>query len=427
MNRDHSKALFERSRRMIPGGVNSPVRAFKAVGGDPLFISRAANARIVDADGNEFIDYVGSWGPLLFGHAPEFVVESVREAAQRGTSYGAPTAAEAELAGLVIELVPSMEMVRFVSSGSEATSAAIRLARGFTGRSRIIKCAGCYHGSVDALLVKAGSGIATLGVPETAGVPASVAAETIVVEYNSVEQLEAAFRQYPDSIAAFIVEPVAGNMGLVAPSDGYLQAVRELTLRHGALLIFDEVISGFRMAAGGAQEYYGVQPDLTCLGKVIGGGLPVGAYGGRKDIMDKLAPTGPVYQAGTLSGNPLAMSAGIAMLREIKRQGPALYAGLDVMGAQLQRGIERILRNASIPAVCSRSGSLFTLFFTPEPVTDYPTARRSDTQAFARFFSTMLEQGIYLPPSQFECWFISAIHTAEDIERTVAAARRALS
>lgn len=419
---ERSHALFERAQEVIPGGVNSPVRAFRGVGGTPRFIRSGKGARITDADGNEYTDFVGSWGPLLFGHAPDFVIEAVEEAAHGGTSFGAPTEREVLMAELVAELVPSIEMVRFVSSGSEATAAAIRLARGVTGRSKILKCAGCYHGSVDALLVTSGSGVATLGIPDTAGVPSSVAAETIVVEYNDLEGIETAFSRHGQEIAAFMLEPVAGNMGLVPPEPGYLEAAREMTSAHGALLIFDEVITGFRLAPGGAQSRYGVLPDLTCLGKVIGGGLPVGAYGGPADLMRQLAPLGPVYQAGTLSGNPLAMAAGLAVLREIRRRGRELYSMLDELGAQLAAGLRRAVLDAGIPAQVQQIGSLFTIFFAGQPIRDYPGAKRCDTAAFSRFFHGMLQRGIYLAPSQFECGFISAAHTEKDIGAAVSAA-----
>lgn len=421
-----SKTLLDKASEVIPGGVNSPVRAFKGVGGTPPFVSRAKASHLWDEDGNEYVDYVGSWGPMLFGHAPQFVVEALQEAVTRGTSYGAPTEAEIDLAELVVSLVPSIEMVRFVSSGSEATASAIRLARGATGRPKILKCAGCYHGSVDSLLVTAGSGVATLGIPETAGVPKSIAGETLVVEYNDFAGLEAAFEKHGSQIAAFILEPVAGNMGLVPPAPGYLQHARELTSRHGALLIFDEVISGFRLAAGGAQELYGVMPDLTCLGKIIGGGLPVGAYGASKDLMRKLAPVGPVYQAGTLSGNPLAMAAGAATLRQIQSRRKTLYKELDQKGQRIADGLKNRFAQAGIPVQLHRLGSLFTAFFTKDPVTDYPSAKKSNTAQFGRFFHAMLDRGIYLAPSQFECGFLSAAHTEEDITQTLQAAKEAL-
>jgi glutamate-1-semialdehyde 2,1-aminomutase len=425
MNRACSDALFTRASEVIPGAVNSPVRAFKAVGGKPLFIRNGKGSRVTDCDGNEYVDYVGSWGPLLFGHAPQFVTEAVISAVERGSSFGAPTEAEVEMAELVRELVPSIEKIRFVSSGSEATSSAVRLARGFTGRTKIVKCAGCYHGSVDALLVTAGSGVATLGIPETAGVPASVAAETIVIEYNSFEQLKSAFERFGQQIACFILEPVAGNMGLVPPADGYLALARELTQKHGALLIFDEVISGFRIAAGGAQEVYGVLPDLTCLGKIIGGGFPVGAYGGKQDIMDKLAPVGPVYQAGTLSGNPVAMAAGLAMLNEIKRRGNALYQQLQENTCRLAESLAAIFKSRGKSVSLNQAGSLFTLFFTDKDVQNYSDAKSSDAGTFGRYFNAMLERGIYLPPSQYECCFVSAGHSGDDFAATLESAEKA--
>ena len=423
---EKSNALFERSKKLIPGGVNSPVRAFKSVGGVPPFIARGNGAVVTDVDGRDYIDYVASYGPLLFGHAPPFIVDALQKAAVNGTSYGAPTEWELELAELVTELVPSIEMVRFVNSGSEATTSALRLARGATKRSKIVKCAGCFHGSVDALLVSAGSGVATLGIPETAGVPESLAAETIVVEYNSIPELHAAFEKFGDEIAAFIVEPLAGNMGLVPSAPGYLHAAREVTRKQGALLIFDEVISGFRVAAGGAQELYGIQPDLTCLGKIVGGGVPCGAYGGSRSLMENLAPIGPVYQAGTLSGNPLAMSAGIAMLREIRRRGSELYVSLETAAATLAEGITKAFAAADVPVQVQRVGSLLTPFFSGEPVTNYIEARKCDTNLFRAYFHAMLNEGIYLAPSQYECAFVSTAHSERQIELTVAAATRAI-
>lgn len=383
-NRARSRELHQHASKLIPGGVNSPVRAFKSVGGDPPFITHGSGARIFDSDGNEYVDYVGSWGPLLFGHAPAFVVAAINEAASKGTSFGAPTELEVRMAELVTQLLPSMEMVRFVSSGSEATSAAIRLARGVTGRSKILKCAGCYHGSVDSLLVTAGSGVATLGIPDTAGVPPVLAAETVVVEYNDGAGLQAAFEKFGEQIAGFILEPVAGNMGLVLPEEGYLRLARDLATRYGSVLVFDEVISGFRVAAGGAQQLYGVIPDLTCLGKIIGGGLPVGAYGGRRDLMEQLAPLGPVYQAGTLSGNPLAMSAGIAVLSEIIRRGESLYRELDERCSRLCDGLAGVFSRAGIEHTPHRLASLFTMFFASGPIRNYIDARRSDTVSTLR-------------------------------------------
>ena len=419
MNHTKSEALFRRAQELIPGGVNSPVRAFRSVGGNPLFLARGEGSHVIDADGNRFIDYVGSWGPLLLGHRHPEILEALERALSIGTSFGAPTEAEVELAEAICDAVPSIEMVRLVNSGTEATMSAIRLARGFTGRDLTVKFEGCYHGHVDSLLVKAGSGVATLGLPDTAGVPRSFSDTTIALPYNAAGALEEAFRAHGERIAAVIVEPVVGNMGCVPPAAGFLEALRELTSRHGALLIFDEVMTGFRVAFGGAQQRYGIRPDLTTLGKVIGGGLPVGAYGGRKDIMKHVAPVGPVYQAGTLSGNPLAVAAGLAMLRHLKRH-PEVYDRLETRAAALC---------ASAPAgiTVNRVGSMFTFFFTDGPVTDYESAKRSDTARFGRFFRAMLERGVYLPPSQFEAAFVSAAHTEDDIRQTIAAAREAFN
>ncbi|HME80719.1 MAG TPA: glutamate-1-semialdehyde 2,1-aminomutase [Candidatus Eremiobacteraceae bacterium] len=423
MNVKRSQALYEAASRVIPGGVNSPVRAFRSVGGTPLFIARGEGSRIFDADGHEFIDYVGSWGPLIFGHAFPPVVAAIERAARMGTSFGASTALEIELAELIVEAMPSVEQVRFVNSGTEACMSALRLARAFTRRDKIVKCSGCYHGHADSMLVSAGSGALTLGVPDSPGVPAAVAADTIVVPYNHPIALEKAFDDAED-IAAVIVEPVAGNMGVVAPLPGFLGAARDLTTRHGALLIFDEVMTGFRVGYGGAQARYDIQPDLTCLGKIIGGGLPVGAFGGRADIMQHLAPAGDVYQAGTLSGNPLAMSAGIAQLRALK--GSDVYDRLESSGVALEAGLTRTLSERGVAARIARVGSMWTLFFTRDPVVDLDSAKLSDTAAYARFFHAMLERGIYLPPSQFEAAFISLAHSKADIEQTVAAARESL-
>jgi glutamate-1-semialdehyde 2,1-aminomutase len=423
MNLKRSQALYEAASRVIPGGVNSPVRAFRAVGGTPLFIARGEGSRVFDADGHEFIDYVGSWGPLIFGHAFPPVVAAIQRAARMGTSFGASTAVEVELAELVVEAVPSIEQVRFVNSGTEACMSALRLARAFTRREKIVKCAGCYHGHADGMLVAAGSGALTLGVPDSPGVSAAQAADTIVVPYNHPAALERAFEEHED-IAAVIVEPVAGNMGVVAPLPGFLGAARDLTTRHGALLIFDEVMSGFRVAYGGAQARYDIQPDLTCLGKIIGGGLPVGAFGGRADIMQRLAPAGDVYQAGTLSGNPLAMAAGIAHVRALKDSN--VYERLESSGAALEQGLTRSLAESGVAARIARVGSMWTLFFARDPVVDLDSAKLSDAAAYARFFHAMLERGIYLPPSQFEAAFISLAHSKADIEQTVAAARESL-
>jgi len=414
-----SEELFARALKHIPGGVNSPVRAFRSVGGKPLFIARGQGSRIWDADGREYIDYVGSWGPLLFGHRPPEVLEALEAVLGVGTSFGAPTEREVELAELICKLVPSVEKVRLVNSGTEATMAAIRLARAFAGRERIVKFDGCYHGHGDSLLVKAGSGVATLGLPDSPGVPKGLAELTTVLPFNDIEALEKEFAVRGSEVACVIVEPIVGNMGCVPPVPGYLEAMREITMRHGALLIFDEVMTGFRVAAGGAQQLYGIIPDLTTLGKVIGGGLPVGAYGGRAEIMDRVAPSGPVYQAGTLSGNPLAVAAGLATLRRIQSENP--YPKLEALAARLESGL-------SLPNVrINRVGSMFTVFFTARTVIDFATAKMCDTQGFGSYFRSMLEQGIYLAPSQFEAAFISAAHTVEDIDETVRAARNTFS
>ncbi len=415
MQHKKSESLFACAQKLIPGGVNSPVRAFRGVGGTPLFIERGEGSRIYDVDGNEYIDYVGSWGPLILGHRFPPVIDALRQVLEIGTSFGAPTEREVELAELIRECVPSVEMVRLVNSGTEATMSALRVARGFTGRDLVVKFEGCYHGHVDSLLVKAGSGMATLGIADTAGVPRPFAETTLALPYNSVEAVEAAFRERGSQIAAVIVEPVVGNMGCVPPLDGYLEALRRITEQHGALLIIDEVMTGFRLALGGAQERYGIKPDLTTLGKIIGGGLPIAAYGGRADVMNKIAPVGPIYQAGTLSGNPLAVSAGIAMLRHLKAH-PEIYDQLERRTAQLTA--------AAPPGVTvNRVGSMFTFFFTPDPVTDWESAKRSDTARFGKFFHWMLEHGVYLAPSQFEAGFVSAAHSEQDIARTVDVAR----
>ena len=416
--------MFARARQVIPGGVNSPVRAFRAVGGQPVFIERGAGAYLYDVDGNQYIDYVGSWGPLIFGHAHPRVVEAITAAAQRGASYGAPTEAETRLAELVIEAVPSIELVRFVNSGTEATMSALRVARAFTGREKIIKFAGGYHGHADMLLVAAGSGALTLGAPDSPGVPAAATAQTLVVAYNDLAATRAAFERYPDEIAAIIVEPVAGNMGCVPPAPGFLQGLRDLTTQYGAVLIFDEVMTGFRVAQGGAQALYGIQPDMTCLGKIVGGGLPAAAYGGRREIMSLVSPAGPVYQAGTLSGNPLAMAAGTAQLEMLKQ--PGVYERLDALTTTLAGGIGSAARAAGVLVYQMRIGSMFTTFFTAEPVVDEATAKRADTRAFAAFFSALLDQEIYIAPSQFEAGFVSLAHSDDDIARTVAAAQVAM-
>jgi glutamate-1-semialdehyde 2,1-aminomutase len=425
-NTEQSRKLQKRAEKLIPGGVNSPVRAFRSVGSDPLYIVRGQGSHIWDADGNEYIDYIGSWGPLILGHAAPTVVEAVIAAARNGTSFGASTPAEADLAELVISAFPHMEKVRFVSSGTEATMSAIRLARGYTKRKYIVKFEGCYHGHSDALLVKAGSGVATLGIPGSAGVPEEFTQFTLALPYNDICALDQAFEKFKHQIACVIVEPVVGNMGCVPPARGYLEALRAITAHDKALLIFDEVMTGFRLAYGGAQEIYGIQPDLTTMGKIIGGGLPVGAYGGPSEIMDLIAPLGPVYQAGTLSGNPLAMAAGCATLRYL-REHKDIYAKLDKLAAEVVDGVAAAAKDAGVTLCHNRVGSMFTWFFTEGPVTDWDSAAKCDTEAFGRFFRAMLEGGIYLPPSQFEAAFLGAAHTEADVQQTVAAAKRAFA
>jgi glutamate-1-semialdehyde 2,1-aminomutase len=418
-----SDKLFAAASRILPGGVDSPVRAFKSVGATPLFIVKGRGAHIEDADGHKYIDYVMSWGPLIHGHAPKGLLKALTAAAARGTSFGAPTELETRLAQRVAMLMPSMERVRFVSSGTEAAMSAARVARAATRRDKILKFEGCYHGHADAFLVQAGSGALTLGVPTSPGVAAAAARDTLVARYNDLESVEKVVRANRGEIAAIFVEPIAGNMGLVAPRDGFLQGLRSLCDREGIVLVFDEVISGFRAATGGAQQIFGIRPDLTCLGKIIGGGLPVGAYGGRAELMDLVAPAGPVYQAGTLSGNPLAMTAGLWSLEELS---PRLYKHLAKLGAQLAAGLADAAREARVPLQVNAFGSLLTPFFTDRPVRDYESAITADTAAYGAFFRGMLARGIYPPPSQFEAWFISGAHTAQDIARTVAAARRVL-
>jgi glutamate-1-semialdehyde 2,1-aminomutase len=408
----------------MPGGVNSPVRAFGSVGGSPVFIESAAGSRIFDADGNEYIDYVCSWGPMILGHAHPKVVSAVKEAAERGTSYGAPTAAENRMAGMVKQAYPSMDLVRFVSSGTEATMSALRLARGTTGRDGIIKFEGCYHGHSDSLLVKAGSGVATLGIPGSPGVPADLARHTYNAVYNNLDSVTKIFESVGDTVAAVIVEPVAGNMGVVPPRGGFLQGLRETCDRYGALLVFDEVITGFRVALGGAQSLYGITPDLTCLGKIIGGGLPVGAYGGRLDLMEQIAPLGPVYQAGTLSGNPLAMAAGAATLEVLSEDGT--YEALEVKGSKLEEGLRGLLQSFKLPYYCTRVGSMMCLFFTRGEVASWDDAAGCDTEEYARYFRSMLESGINLAPSQFEAAFVSLAHSEDDLEKTLKAMETAL-
>lgn len=422
MNHNRSSALFQHAKESIPGGVNSPVRAFKSVGADPLFIKKAAGCTIIDEDGNSFIDYVGSWGPMIVGHCHPQVVEAVKRAMDSGASFGAPTELETTLADMVINAVPSIEMVRMVSSGTEATMSAIRLARGYTGRDNIIKFSGCYHGHADALLVKAGSGAATFGVPDSPGVPADFARHTLTAEYNSLESVSTLIADNKGSIACIIVEPVAGNMGTVPPREGFLEGLREICDREGIVLIFDEVMSGFRVAYGGAQELYGITPDMTTLGKIIGGGLPVGAFGGKREIMEKLSPSGGVYQAGTLSGNPLAMTAGIATLKLL--QQPGFYEKLGEKSQMVAEGIAKAAMKAGYPIYSTRVGSMFCAFFSKGAVHDWPTASQCDTKAFAKYFLGMLDEGIYLAPSQFETAFVSAAHSEADIEKTIAAAAK---
>lgn len=425
IQRPQSHAEFLHASRLIPGGVNSPARAFGGVGGEPLIMDRGEGPYLYDIDGNKLIDYIGSWGPHILGHQHPAVKEAIRQALDKGTSFGAPTKAETSLAAAVIDAVPSMEMVRMVNSGTEATMSAIRVARGFTGRNVIIKFAGCYHGHVDALLVKAGSAATTLGVPSSPGIPPGCTADTLVLDYNDVAGLEDAFHRRGGEIAGIILEPVVGNMGVVIPEPAFRQALQDLCKQHGALLIFDEVMTGFRLAFGGAQELFGIKPDLTTLGKIIGGGLPVGAYGGRADVMRVVSPLGPVYQAGTLSGNPLAMASGLATLQELKRSNP--YPKLASETKRLCDGLAEAARAAGLPHQIAGVGSMFTLFFAEQPVRDYPTASKSDTARFSRYFWGMIDEGVYLPCSQFEANFVSAAHTPADIDATIAAARRVLA
>ena len=423
--RSASLAQMERARRVIPGGVNSPARAFGGVGGSPVFIERGERAFLYELDGNRYLDYIGSWGPHILGHQHPQVVAAIQQALTKGTSFGAPTAIETEMAELLCDAVPSLEMVRMVNSGTEATMSAIRVARGFTGRDRIIKFAGCYHGHVDCLLVQAGSGALTHGVPSSPGIPAGCTRDTISLEYNNIDQLTHTFEEQGDQIACVILEPVVGNMGTVIPDREFLQSCRDLCTKYGSVLIFDEVMTGFRLAYGGAQERFGITPDMTSLGKIIGAGMPVGAYGGRADIMNMVSPLGPVYQAGTLSGNPVAMASGLTALRILRDENP--YPQLDEMGRRLGNGLAEAAHRAGLPHQVAQIGSMLTLFFNPEPVRNYAISSRNDTQMFARFFHGMLDEGIYLPCSQFEAMFISTAHTLDDIEQTIATAEKVLT
>jgi len=424
---DRSRQLQQRAEKLLPGGVDSPVRAFRAVGGDPPMIVRAAGAYLTDADGNRYIDYVGSWGPMILGHAAPHVIEAIQRAAVEGTSFGASTPTEADLAEIITHALPGIEKLRFVSSGTEACMSAIRLARGFTGRNFVIKFEGCYHGHADALLVKAGSGVATFGIPGSAGVPAETAQHTLALPFNDIAAVEAAFALHPNEIACVIVEPIVGNMGTVPPAPGYLAALRRITQARGALLILDEVMTGFRVAYGGAQSLYGITPDLTTLGKIIGGGLPVGAFGGRAEIMDMLAPLGPVYQAGTLSGNPLAMAAGIATLSALRDGANTIYPQLEKTTQTIADGVAALAREKNIPLTTNRIGSMFTWFFTPTPVHDFNSATTSDTAAFARFHHAMMDHGVWLPPSQYEAAFVSNAHGDVEVELMLEAAAKSLA
>ncbi|HLO10890.1 MAG TPA: glutamate-1-semialdehyde 2,1-aminomutase [Pseudoneobacillus sp.] len=421
---NQSVEAFKEAVKLMPGGVNSPVRAFKSVKMDPIFMARGKGSKIYDIDGNEYIDYVLSWGPLILGHTNDRVVEAIKKVAELGTSFGAPSLIETELAKLVIERVPSIEMIRMVSSGTEATMSALRLARGYTGRNKILKFEGCYHGHGDSLLIKAGSGVATLGLPDSPGVPEGIAQNTITVPYNDLESLKYAFEQFGDDIAAIIVEPVAGNMGVVPPKPGYLQGLRDITNQYGSLLIFDEVMTGFRVDYNCAQGHYGITPDLTCLGKVIGGGLPVGAYGGRAEIMERIAPSGPIYQAGTLSGNPLAMSAGLETLKQLT---PEDYVEFERKATMLEKGIKSAAEKFDIPHTINRVGSMVGFFFTNEEVYNYETAKTSNLEYFTTYYREMANQGVFLPPSQFEGLFLSTAHTDEDIQKTLQAIEKSFS
>jgi len=425
MNTSKSEKLFQKAQQLIPGGVNSPVRAFKAVGRNPVFIQKALGSKMWDVDGNEFIDYVGSWGPMILGHAHPAILDAIRVAASDGTSFGAATEREVEMAELICSIMPSVEMVRMVNSGTEATMSAIRLARAFTGNDKIIKFEGCYHGHADSFLIKAGSGAMTFGVPDSPGVPQAIGSATLNARYNDLTSVEQLIDAHQNQIAALIVEPVVGNMGCVPPNKGFLQGLRSLCTKHNIVFILDEVMTGFRVSLGGAQQLYDIKPDLTTMGKIIGGGLPVGAYGGKREIMKLVAPSGPMYQAGTLSGNPLAMAAGTAMLKILKSD-PAIYRSLEEKSAKLEKGIRSIVEKNSLPLTQNRVGSMFTLFFTKEQVTDYDTAKTSDTKKFSAYFSSMLDQGVYLAPSQFEAAFMSTSHSPLDIERTLDASHKAL-
>ena len=425
MNQSKSQRLFAEAQKYIPGGVNSPVRSFRAVGGTPPFLARGKGSRVWDVDGNEYIDFLSSWGPLVLGHAHSKVVEALKKAAEVGTSFGAPVELEVELARLICQAIPSIEKVRLVNSGTEACMSALRLARAFTGRSKIIKFSGCYHGHADGLLVKAGSGAMTHGIPTSAGVPDSYARETLVADYNDLTSVEQLFESHPRDIAAVIVEPVAGNMGVVPPAEGFLAGLSRITAKSGALLILDEVITGFRVAPGGAQELFDLTPDITCLGKIIGGGLPVGAYGGRAEIMEMVAPLGPMYQAGTLSGNPLAVTAGLATLREL--QQPGTYQRLEALGQRLAHGLTQVFKQAQVPSTINRVGSMLTGFFTGGPVDSLDGVERADAAQYGRYFHAMLDRGVYFAPSQFEAAFVSLAHTDEDIDRAVEKAAEALS
>jgi glutamate-1-semialdehyde 2,1-aminomutase len=425
MEKRLSQRLFEEAQKVIPGGVNSPVRSFRGVGGEPPFIVRGRGSRVWDADNNEYIDYLASWGPLIMGHAHPSVVLAVQEAAKRGMSFGAPTPGEVELARLVCDAFPSVDMVRMVNSGTEACMSAIRVARAFTGRSKVLKFVGCYHGHSDGLLVKAGSGAATLSVPDSAGVPAGYAAETLVAEYNDLDGVRAQFEAHSEDIAAIIVEPIAANMGVVLPQDGFLQGLRDITKKYGALLILDEVITGFRVGYGGAQALYGITPDLTTMGKIIGGGMPIGAYGGRADVMEQVAPLGPAYQAGTLSGNPVAVAAGIAMLKSL--QLPGIYENLEDMGSQLETILKEAAQENERPLTINRAGSLLGMFFNPGPIHNWDDVIKSDVEAYKSYFHSMMDQGIYVAPSAFEAAFVSTVHTPEDLDTTRDAARKAMA